>query len=108
MPGKTHELYGWLLDLYPDANGLSLWFLGEDGVRYHLHQSFPVCFYAAGSNEQLRAFWKWLSNQPESPCLSRQERRDLFAGIVPVLAGELRCPGDLQRLFHALRKPSPT
>ena len=41
------ELTGWLLDVYPGAGGLTVWLLGEDGVRHCLRQSFPVTFYAA-------------------------------------------------------------
>ena len=48
---------GWLLDLYPDADGLTLWLLGDDGARRRLHHAFPVTFYAAGPFPRLRALW---------------------------------------------------
>ena len=50
---------GWLLDLYPDADGLTLWLLGDDGARRRLHHAFPVTFYAAGPFPRLRALWVW-------------------------------------------------
>ena len=34
----TSKLRGWLLDLYPDEAGLSVWMLGQDGKRHHLLQ----------------------------------------------------------------------
>jgi DNA polymerase-2 len=50
---------GWLLDLYLNQEeGLTLWFIGEDDRRVCFRQAFPVSFYAAGPNEQLRALWK--------------------------------------------------
>ena len=48
MSSGKHNLRGWLLDLYPDAQGLSIWLLGRDGKRHHYHQKFPVQFHIAG------------------------------------------------------------
>jgi DNA polymerase II len=103
----THKLRGWLLDLYPNEAGLSVWMLGQDGKRHHLHQNFSVKFYIAGSSSQLRCAWKWLSAQPERPALAREGRRDLFAGTIPVLAGELAKPADLPRLFRRVSRAFP-
>jgi DNA polymerase-2 len=73
------DLTGWLLDLYEDRNnGLVVWLVGDDGIRRRLHQPFPITFYAAGTNGQLRALWRWLKVQPEQLRLERGERRDLF------------------------------
>ena len=44
---QTHT--GWLIDLYPDENGVVLWLLCEDGLRPCLRMVFPVTFYAAGT-----------------------------------------------------------
>ena len=75
MPDRT----GWLLDLYPDRQrGVSLWLLDDDGGRYHLHQPFPVTFYAAGPAPRLRLLWRFLNDQLTQVALSRTERRDLF------------------------------
>ncbi len=73
------DLTGWLLDLYEDRrDGLVIWLVGDDGIRRRLHQPFPITFYAAGENGQLRALWRWLKAQPEQMRLERGERRDLF------------------------------
>lgn len=106
MVGRA-KLRGWLLDLYPDEEGLSLWMLGKDGKRRHLRQEFAVKFYMAGPSSQLRAAWKWLVSQPEKPVLAREERRDLFAGIIPVLSVELSRPIDLPPLFGRAAKTFP-
>ena len=107
MNSGRRRLCGWLLDLYPDDEGLSLWLLGKDGKRHHLHQSFAVKFYIAGPSPQLRLAWKWLSSQPEKPVLAREERRDLFSGLLPVLSVELASPLDLPSLFGRLSKTFP-
>lgn len=90
---------GWLLDVFPNKDNLTVWVLGKDGKRRALRQEFPVTFYAAGPLPQLRELWKWLSKQPEGPHLAREERRDLFAGSVTVLSVELSHPADLSPLF---------
>jgi DNA polymerase II len=101
------KLRGWLLDLYADDTGLSLWLLGQDGKRHHLHQAFAIKFYIAGPSSQLRLAWKWLASQPEKPVLAREERRDLFSGVISVLSVELSQPLDLPRLFGRVSKTFP-
>ena len=107
MPGGTCSLRGWLLDLYPDEEGLTLWLLGQDGKRHHLHQAFALKFFIAGPSSQLRAAWKWLAGQPERPVLAREERRDLFSGMIPVLSVEIPRPIDLPCLFGRVSKTFP-
>ncbi len=87
--------------------GLSLWLLGQDGKRHHLYQRFAAKFYIAGPSPQLRLAWKWLASQPENPILAREERRDLFSGVLPVLSVELSRPLDLPRLFGRVSKVFP-
>jgi DNA polymerase-2 len=109
------ELTGWLLDVYTGEQGLIVWMLGEDGERRCLHQTFPVTFYVAspagervdGRAPDLRAAWRWLSSQKEPMQLARAERRDLFAGSMPVLSIEMQHPGDLPGLFRRFSSAFP-
>jgi DNA polymerase-2 len=109
------ELTGWLLDVYAGEQGLTIWLLGEDGERRCLHQAFPVTFYVAspagervdGRAPDLRAAWRWLSSQKEPMQLARAERRDLFAGALPVLSIEMQRPGDLPGLFRRFSTAFP-
>jgi len=104
----TSELTGWLLDLYPNSKGdVTLWLIGKDGKRYQLFQKFPVTFYVAGKDEQLRAVWKYLQTQPIPVSLSRTERRDLFSGMTTVLAVEVEHPADQPNLFNILSRQFP-
>jgi DNA polymerase-2 len=104
-----NENTGWLLDLYPDARaGVVLWFVGEDGTRYRLRQTFPVTFYVAGPLPELRQVWRWLSAQPVELKLARTERRDLFqVQPVTVLAVQVANPAEQPALFNRLSRVFP-
>jgi len=100
---------GWLLDLYPDLEGgLSLWLLGEDGERVRLRQHFPICFYAAGENDRLRALWRELAASSVALELSRTERHQLFeTSPTTVLAVLVKNPIDQPALFTRISHRFP-
>ena len=102
------ELRGWLLDVYEDKNeGVILWLAGEDGRRHRFCHSFPVTFYAGGPFPRLRELWRYLLSQPIPAVLSRTQRRDLFAGLIDVLAVQVPDPVSQKRLFWAMRGRFP-
>ena len=102
------EVRGWVLDLYADVEqGLVLWLLDETGPRRRLWQPFPITFYAHGSFPRLRALWQFLREQPIANKLSRQTRRDLFAGELELLAVEVVNPASLPRLFYRVSQRFP-
>ncbi len=104
------KVTGWVLDVFTleTVRGLVLWVVGEDGKRYRFEHCFPVTFYVAGSASDLRALWRFLQSQPERLTLSRTERRDLFAGMVTVLACKVESPLELPRLFARVVSTFPT
>ncbi|MCA9867550.1 MAG: hypothetical protein KC410_13775 [Anaerolineales bacterium] len=99
--------HGWLLDIYPDDRGATLWLLGDDGARRQLAQPFPVTFYVAGPFPGLRALWLWLRDHAPATRLWRDRRTDLFAGPLDVLAVE--CPGPVAQtiLFDRVQTRFP-
>jgi DNA polymerase II len=102
------EYTGWLLDVYPDAQGVTVWLIGDDGLRRRLRCNFPVTFYAAGPAERLRDLWRWLACRPAAPALSRCERRDLFATQpLSVLAAQSAGPLQQLSLFKQVAKVFP-
>lgn len=103
------SLRGWLLDLYEDVEeGVSLWFIAEDGLRIRLHQKLEVVFYAAGENEQLRALWKYLRRCPEVLDLQRELRRDAFIpDPIPVLKASVDSPVNQAHLFRDIQQRYP-
>ena len=109
MP-SSNELYGWLLDIYPDpVEGVILWFLDEDGIQRHrLHQPFPTSFYVHGPSSNLRSLWRYLKSLPEPLQLSRAEKQDLFVEKpLPVLKIMTETPPAQEKLFNQLKKSFP-
>ena len=103
-----NELTGWILDIYSHpARGIVLWLLCDDGQRCCLHQEFRATFYARGASHRLRDLWKFLGKQPLRIDLSKDERRDLFAGETVVLAASLDAPYALPGLFQTLTTTFP-
>jgi DNA polymerase II len=103
------EYDGWLLDLYEDPqHGVSLWIIDQDGSRLHLHQDFPVAFYAAGPTPRLHALCQFLKTQPLETKLERVERRDLFSPQ-PLVLLEVQAPGPSEqaRLFRQAARLFP-
>jgi DNA polymerase-2 len=98
---------GWLFDVYPNETNLTLWVIGDDGQRHCFFQDFSVSVYATGSFPRLRQFWKWLEEQPVPVFLSRQERKDVFRGMVSVLTVDVPQPAKLDELFRAMISEFP-
>ncbi len=103
----TENFSGWLLDLYANETNMTLWLLGDDGQRRRFTHDFPVTFYAAGPASRLRALWKSILGMDSYMTLGRTERRDLFAGVIPVLAATTRQPASLHPLFQQVAASHP-
>ena len=91
---------GWLLDLYADGKDVTLWLLDDNSQRRNLTHTFSATFYAAGPSAQLRNLWRWLFGQGISVRLARIERKDVFQGMVTVLAVEVIHASQLDALFR--------
>ncbi len=106
-----NETTGWLLDIYPDPQGgCVLWLLADDGRRLRLNQAFPATFYAAGSASRLRAFERYIAQQPPAARMAYTCRRDLFQDgdqMVTVLALEVENPSEQPRLFGRAARAFP-
>lgn len=93
---------GWLLDMYPNETNLTLWVVGENGQRYRFVQDFTATIHAGGPAARLRELWKWLKAQEIPVRLARVERKDVFLGMVTVLAAEVLQPVRLDELFRTM------
>ena len=107
MVNSLTTLTGWLFDLYPNETNLTVWLIGEDGRRQRFLQDFAAVLYAAGPPARLRQLWKFLQQQPIPVQLTRQERRDIFHGIRPVLAVEVLQPGKVDQIFREMVSAFP-
>jgi len=99
------EVIGWLMDVYAEEDGITLWLLTDD-KRLCLHMEFEVTFYAAGEFSLLRQAWKYL--REKNVRLERTARRDLFLGERDVMAVTIPDPANIQKLFGDLQRQFPS
>ncbi len=100
------EAIGWLLDVYAEEDGITLWVLAEDGERLHLRMDFDITLYVAGEFSLLRQAWKYL--RKKNVRLERTLRRDLFLGERDVMAVTTSDPANIQKLFGDLQRQFPS
>ena len=91
------DLTGWLLDVYPNDTNLTVWLIGDDGLRLRLQQDFSPTLYAAGPAARLRQLWQWLSAQPVPVHLARTRRTDVFHDHSDAPAAEANADAAAQR-----------
>jgi DNA polymerase-2 len=99
------EAIGWLLDVYAEEDGITLWLLTDDDKRLHLRMEFDITFYAAGDFNLLRQAWIFLRDK--NIRLARTIRRDLFLGERDVMAVTTSNPADLRKMFGELQRQFP-
>ncbi len=102
------EFCGWLLDLFEDPqSGIILWFISKDGQRIRLRQEFPVTWYAAGAERDLRALHSFLQTQSTPLKNTFTKRRDLYKhDLISVLAVEMQ-PSKISTLVRNVAKRFP-
>lgn len=99
------RLTGWLLDVYPDAAGMALWIVEENGTRRLVHDPFHPIFYVAEPPSGLLAALTALHHRGHLLTLRRVERFELGAPY-PILVHEaaVRRPDQfiplVRRLLH--------
>jgi len=99
------EATGWLLDVYTEEEGITLWFLTDGDKRLRLRMNFDITFYAAGDFSILRQAWIYLKEKDVR--LERTIRRDLFLGERDVMAVTTSNPAGLQKIFGELQRQFP-
>ncbi len=100
------EAIGWLLDVFAEEDGITLWVLAEDGERLHLRMDFNITLYVAGDFSLLRQVWKYL--REKNVRLERTASRDLFLGERDVMAVTTPDPANIQKLFADLQRQFPS
>jgi DNA polymerase-2 len=96
---------GWLLDVYPNPTGITVWIVTVAGERLCLHQPFPRSFYAAGAPHRLAQLEQFLARAQIE--VEPRKKRDLFARDIPLLAITTHNPAALTGLFHSVLKRFP-
>jgi DNA polymerase-2 len=94
-------LFGWLFDVYPDGDGMTLWVLDAKGGTHKLRDSFTATFFARGPRQDLHALCEWLRKGRTPVTLARGQHLDLFLDQpLEVLEVGVPRPGQLPRLFR--------
>jgi DNA polymerase-2 len=95
------SFFGWLFDVYPSGNGMTIWMIDDQGCPHALQDDFTPSFYAHGPREDLRAVCQMLRARQAPVTLRRTERLDLFLDRpVEVLEVGVCLPALLPRLFR--------
>jgi hypothetical protein len=95
MPGCSVRLQGWILDLYPNQRGMTLWLIDRNQVRYRLSDDFAPAFYVSGSEEKLARLQDAARNQTTDLRTHMSERTDLWLNATrPVLQVSVHSPVD--------------
>ena len=100
--GTQTLLRGWILDIYPLADGnVAIWVIGEDGSRRRLSLHLSVTFYAAGSHGLLVQLERSLADQSEPYQCYYTKRKDVYKhdGLLDVLAIVAEGPESMSKLF---------
>jgi DNA polymerase elongation subunit (family B) len=99
------ELDGWLLSVYADeVDGAVVWLLSRDGKRHRLTQQFKTTFYISGDDARLKIIRDDLQSQHIPLRTNFLTRRDLYKGMLPVLAVQVDNPVAQQKLFRRIKR----
>ncbi len=86
---------GWILDLYPNRHGTTLWLIDRNQSHYRLTDSFAPAFYVSGDHEKLVQLQDAARNQTTELRTLFTERTDLWLNAPrSVLEVSVLCPTD--------------
>src|SRR5512143_2357488 len=105
-------LSGWLLDLYPSPEGMTLWLIPNDGSRKHLRlidRSFAPAFYVHGAEARLRQLARKVavSAAGRAACAFTERRNIWDARPLTVLEVSVRRPTEFRSLARWVRRLEP-
>ncbi len=101
-------LFGWLFDVYPSGDGMTVWILDPEGQAHKLHDRFTPSFCASGPHERLRVLCLWLKDRRSPVSFKRSEGTDLFLDRpIEVLEVVVHVPAQLPRLFRQVADAFP-
>jgi DNA polymerase II len=72
------KLQGWILDLYPCPQGMTLWLMETNQKRHQLTDRFTPAFYVSGLEESLRRLRSTLETKSDAVACQLTERMDLW------------------------------
>jgi DNA polymerase elongation subunit (family B) len=77
---RTREIIGWLFDLYPSHEGITLWLIDRDGRTHRCHDTFAPAFFMhipAADDPRVAAI---VSSFPFRVSFDRTVQREIYTG----------------------------
>jgi DNA polymerase-2 len=88
-------LQGWILDLYPNKQGMTLWLIDRNQAHYRLTDTFTPAFYVSGNEERLARLQDAAQKHTSKLRAQQTERIDLWLNAPrQVLELSVLCPTD--------------
>ncbi len=83
---STKKLSGWLFDVYPSPQGVTLWIIDENGDKYPCHRHFFPHFFLFLNNAETHRAELLAARCPIPLSLKRTTRTEIYSGdTLPVL-----------------------
>ncbi|HSQ75288.1 MAG TPA: DNA polymerase domain-containing protein [Bacteroidota bacterium] len=104
---KGHVLTGWLFDLYPSPEGITLWFIDDEGRKYRAFDRFVPSFYLRLNEQDVDRAVALLRDLPFPITIHRDMRREIYSNtdcnVLQVSVGSTLCVKNVvQRLERRL------
>jgi hypothetical protein len=108
IQSRTLILGGWIFDLYPSGQGMTLWLIDANQARYRLIDRFAPVFYVSGPEDVLRRLRAAAARQPHALVCRAAERMDLWEQRArPVLEIEVARPNEFATWTRWARQFDP-
>jgi DNA polymerase II len=105
----TQILSGWIFDLYPGPQGMTLWLIDQSQMRHRLVDRFAPVFYVSGPDAVLRRLRVAAARQPHALSCCVTERMDLWEQRMrPVLEIEIARPNEFTSWTRWARQFDPS
>jgi DNA polymerase II len=70
---------GWLFDIYPTTDGVTLWFIGKDGEKYRAHYNFVPSFFLHLDQKESARAKAVAHNSPANISFVQTKKKELFS-----------------------------
>ncbi len=105
IKSPTQILQGWIFDLYPSPQGMTLWLIEPNQTRHRLIDRFAPVFYASGPEAVLHRLRGEIARQPHALFCRATERMDLWEQRArPVLEIEVAHPNEFSSWTRWVRQ----
>jgi len=106
IASPTQILQGWIFDLYPSPQGMTLWLIEPNQTRHRLIDSFAPVFYVSGPEDVLRRLRDAVARQPHALACRAAERPGFCGSSArgPVLEIEVAHPNEFSSWTRWVRQ----